>query len=78
MILGRNRALWVALLGAVLNAIVVLGVLNLTSDQIASLDGLGLALIGIIANASDPTTAPTFALTTKPKAESAGQSPFRP
>ncbi len=77
MILGRNRALWVALLGAFLNAVVVLGIIRLTSDQIASIDALGLAIIGIIANASDPTTVPTFALTRTPSQSTTPTAPFQ-
>lgn len=81
MILGRNPALWLALIDAILNAAVVVFGVNLTPLQIASLNGLAVAAIGVVANAYDPTTAPTFAKTTKApaaKPTSTGQSPTPP
>lgn len=66
MILGRNPALWLALVGAVLNvAVIVLGV-QLTTDQMVALNALAFALVGVIANEKDPTTVGTFAMTTTP------------
>lgn len=65
MILGRNNALWAAAVAAIFNVLVVLGLWQISGLQLASVDGAAFAIIGLIANASDPTTAPTFALTTK-------------
>lgn len=63
MILGRNAGLWAALVAAAINvAVLVLGV-QLTTDQVVALNVLALALIGLIANEADPTTAGTFART---------------
>ncbi len=78
MILGRSPALWLAGFVAVLNvAVVVLGV-RLDSQQIAALDAAAVAIIGIIANESDPTTAGTFAATTKAPAAPAPAVPETP
>lgn len=76
MILGRNNALWVGAAAAILNALVVLGLWQISGVQLAAVDGAAFAVIGLIANASDPTTAPTFALTTK--APSATTTPSIP
>lgn len=65
MILGRNPALWLALVGASLNAAVVVFGIVLTTEQIVQLNALAFAIVGILANAADPTTVGTFALTTK-------------
>lgn len=65
MILGRNPALWLALVGAILNASVVVFGVVLTTDQIVQLNALAFAIVGILANSADPTTVGTFALTTK-------------
>ena len=66
MILGRSPALWAALVAAALNVALVLGLAHLSVEQVAALNGLALAFIGVIANESDPTTVPTFALATRP------------
>ncbi len=64
MILGRNPALWLAVVAAALNvAVIVLG-LQLTAEQLAALNALAVALVGFVANEKDPTTLPTFALAT--------------
>lgn len=65
MILGRNPALWVALGASILNALVVLQIWNLDTIQLAALNALLVAAIGVIANEADPTTAGTFAATTQ-------------
>ena len=66
MIAGRNPALWLGLVGAILNvAVVVLGV-QLTTDQLVAINALAFAIVGVIANEKDPTTVGTFALTTTP------------
>jgi len=65
MILGRNPALWLALVAAVLNVAVVVLNVALTADQIIALNAFAFAVVGILANSADPTTAKTFALTTK-------------
>lgn len=64
MILGRNPALWLGLVAAVLNAAVLFG-LHLTAEQVAALNAVAFAFVAVIANEADPTTAGTFALTTK-------------
>lgn len=64
MILGRNPALWLALLAAALNVAVVVFGVQLTMEQIAVLNAFFVAIIGFVANEKDPTTLPTFALTT--------------
>jgi hypothetical protein len=50
MILGRATTLWIALIGAVLNVAVLVFNVGLTAIQIGAIDGLGLVIIGIIAN----------------------------
>lgn len=65
MILGRSPALWIAGVAAVLNVAVIVFGVPLTAEGVAALNAAAIALIGLVANASDPTTAPTFALTTK-------------
>jgi uncharacterized membrane protein len=69
MILGRNPALWLALVAAIVNVAVVVFNLNLTADQIVALNALAFAVVGILANSSDPTTVGTFALTTRAPAQ---------
>ena len=69
MILGRSPALWLALITAALNvAVSVLGV-NFTPDQLAVLNAFAISVIGVIANETNPTTAGTFAMTTKAPAQ---------
>ena len=63
MILGRNAGLWAALVAAALNALVLVFGVPLTVDQVGVLNVLALAIIGLIANEADPTTAGTFAPT---------------
>lgn len=63
VVLGRSPALWLAIVTAALNcAVVVLGV-QLTAEQLAAINALAIAVLGIVANESDPTTVPTFAPT---------------
>jgi hypothetical protein len=62
---GRSTTLWVALIAAALNLVVVLGVVTLDALQIGSINGFALVLIGILANEENPTTAGTFSATTK-------------
>lgn len=62
---GRSTSLWVALVGAFLNALVVLNIVQLDAVQIGALNTLGLVLIGILANEENPTTAGTFSATTE-------------
>jgi len=64
MILGRNPALWLALITAVLNAAVIVFGIQLSAEQMAALNGLAVAVIGVVANEADPTTASTLAFTT--------------
>ena len=65
MILGRNAAVWIGLVAAVLNMCVLVFGINLDGPQLASLNAAAACLIGLVANSNDPTTVPTFALTTK-------------
>lgn len=65
MILGRSPALWLSLVTAALNVIVSLGIVSFTADQLAVLNAFAIAVIGVIANETNPTTVGTFALTTK-------------
>lgn len=62
---GRSTTLWVALIAAALNLVVVLGIVTLDALQIGSINGFALVLIGILANEENPTTAGTFEGTTK-------------
>lgn len=70
-ILGRNAGLWVGAGSAILD--LVLAIVVLVSHQpitpelgavALAAHGVLVAIVGLIANASDPTTVPTFALTT--------------
>jgi len=70
MILGRNAGLWAALIQAGLNlvmgALVVVTGHALTADETAlfgAANVFGLAIVGLIANASDQVSLPTFAPT---------------
>ena len=65
MIWGRNPALWLGLVAAILNTLVVVFNIALTAEQIVSLNALAFAVVAVVANEADPTTAGTFALTTK-------------
>jgi len=65
MIAGRNSGLWAALVQAFLNVVaagyvVFSGVSHLSAPDVAffaALNAFGLAIVGVVANASDPTTA---------------------
>jgi hypothetical protein len=70
VILGRNIALWLALVQAVLSVALLFGV-PLTLPQVGGLEALASVIIGIVANANTPGTVPTFALRTKPDGSSA-------
>lgn len=63
MILGRNSGLWLGLVAATLNAGVVVFGVQLSTEQLAALNAFALALVGVIANESDPTTAGTISAT---------------
>ena len=63
MILGRSRVLWLALIAAALNVAVGVFHVPLTVEQIISVNALAIAVLGVIANEDDPTTAGTFART---------------
>jgi len=65
MILGRSKALWLAFIIAALNAGVGILHWQLDLSQLGLLNMFAVAALGILANESDPTTAGTFALTTK-------------
>lgn len=63
MILGRNAGLWSAAVAALLNVGVFVLAVPLTAFQVGILNVAALAIVGLVANRSDPTTAPTFAAT---------------
>jgi hypothetical protein len=65
MILGRTTALWLALVTATLNVAVSVFSVGFTIDQLAVLNAFAVAVIGVIANEQNPTSAGTFELTTK-------------
>jgi uncharacterized membrane protein len=70
MILGRNPALWLAVVAATLNAAVVVFGIQLTAPQLAALNALAIAVVGVVANETDPTTVATLAPTTSPPPQS--------
>ena len=70
MILGRSTALWIAVVAALLNVLVIVFRVPLTAEGIAALNTLAIVLIGLVANETNPTTVPTFAWTTKSPDES--------
>ena len=74
-LLGRATTLWVALIAAALNLVVVLNVVVLDALQIGSINGFALVLIGILANEENPTTAGTFSATTDTPAVTIKKSP---
>lgn len=81
MILGRNAGLWAGLVQSGLNVaaavLVVATNAALTSGEVAlfaALNAFGLAVVAVIANASDPSTLPTFAMTTKTPSSPGGTS----
>lgn len=63
--LGRSTSLWVSLVAAFLNALVVLHVVDLDASQVGALNTLALVVIGVLANEENPTTAGTFEATTQ-------------
>jgi hypothetical protein len=72
VILGRNAGLWVAAIGTILNVLVVVFDVPLTLAGLAALNAAALAVVGLIANAADPTTSATFAPTLAGPSASAG------
>lgn len=79
MILGRNAGLWAGLVQAGLNlvAAIIVAVTNTPMSAadvaaFAAANSFGLVVVALIANASDPSTVPTFALTTQPPAAAGG------
>lgn len=64
-LLGRSTALWVSLVGAGLNLVVVLGAISLDAIQIGAINTFALILIGVLANEENPTTAGTLEATTQ-------------
>jgi hypothetical protein len=62
-ILGRSPVLWYALVAAVLNTAVVLGMVHLDDVQLAGVNALTLAVLGVIANERDPLAVGTLAAT---------------
>lgn len=53
MILDRPAALWTALVAAGLNAIVLVGGVQLSTDQLAALNGFALAAIALLSYQRD-------------------------
>jgi anti-sigma-K factor RskA len=60
VILGRNPALWLGAVAAVLNVAVVVFGIALTVDQLAALNVAAGAIIGVVANESAAGTVGTF------------------
>ena len=52
MIFGRSPTLWTGAVAAILNAVVLAGIVALTGDQVAALNGAVFAVLALIA-ASD-------------------------
>lgn len=78
MILGRNPGLWAGLVQAGINLVAAFIVVHqgtdLTAAEAAVLiaaNAFGAAIVAVVANAGDPSTVPTFALTTHPAADAA-------
>lgn len=72
MILGRNAGLWAGLVQSGLNlaAAIIVAVTNTPMSAadvaaFAAANAFGLVVVALIANSSDPSTVPTFALTTR-------------
>lgn len=61
MILGRNPALWLGVIASLLNVAVVVFGVPLTVEGLAAMNGAALAIVGLVANVSDPTALATFA-----------------
>jgi hypothetical protein len=53
---------------AAINVVVIVFNVPLTALQIGALNAFALAVVGIVANSSDPTTVGTFTLSTQPPA----------
>jgi len=66
MILGRNPALWLGAIQALLNVAVVVFSVPLDVNQVAALNLAAAAIVGIVANSQTPGTAATFAITKQP------------
>lgn len=66
MILGRNPALILAVVAALLNVLVGVFGVPLSIGQLAAVNGLAIALVGVIANETDPTTVSSLAFTRTP------------
>jgi hypothetical protein len=65
VLLGRNIALWLGLVQAVLSLALLFGA-PLTLPQVGAIEALAAVLIGIVANVNTPGALPTFSLRTKP------------
>lgn len=70
MILGRNPALFLGLVAALLNVIVIVFGVPLTDLQIGAINALAAVVIAILANANTPGAVPTFSLRTHPDGSS--------
>ena len=65
MILGRNPALFLGLVAALLNVLVIVFGVSLTADGLASINALAAVVIAIVANSQTAEAVPTFSLRTK-------------
>jgi len=70
VILGRNPALFLGLVAALLNVIVIVFGVPLTDLQIGAINALAAVVIAILANANTPGAVPTFSLRTHPDGSS--------
>ena len=66
MILGRNPALWLGAITAILNVLVVVLGIALTADQVAALNVAAAAIIGVVANETASGTVGTFSASKTP------------
>lgn len=57
MILGRSLTLWVGAATAILNALVFVGLLTLTADQVAALNAAIAAVLALLATSDKLTVA---------------------
>jgi hypothetical protein len=69
MILGRNPALFLALVQAVLGLLLAFGV-PITLQQLGAIEAVASVIVGLVANSATPGTVPTFSLRTKADAAS--------
>ena len=70
MILGRNPALFLGLVAALLDVLVIVFGVALSAEGLAAINALAAIVIAIVANSQTPGAVPTLSLRTKTYAES--------